>query len=99
MIVPSVMSEPDFWAIVRNGTVPDTEFVITFVGCQPSFVAITYDWIVAGRGDEDDQRVRAGRLAASRSAPPAFGAVTSNGSASTICERCADPRPAFSPLR
>src|SRR6266516_2607999 len=99
LIVPSTMLEPLFSAIVRNGSVAETEFVITCAGFHPSFVAMTYDWIV-GVGVAKMTKV---------SAPDAFSfatctaggvvALRSYGWALTIIDWCASPRPAFRPRR
>ena len=88
VIVPSCSSEPDLVAIVRNVSVAETELVITCAGVQPSFVEMTYAWIV-GVGVAKITNV---------SAPDAFSfaictdggvvALRSYGSASMICVWC-----------
>src|ERR1041384_3732494 len=96
--VPLVMSEPLFVAIVRNASVADTEFVITWAGFQPSFVAITYAWIV---GVGVPKRTSVSAPDAFRRAICVVGApaVRSNGWVNAICVVCCAVRPAFRPRR
>ena len=89
--------EPLFAAIPRNVEVAETEFVNTFFGVHPSFVAITYDWIVAV-GVTKITSVSAPDLASVAICCSGDGEFTSNGCAETICDVC-DPRPALKPLR
>ena len=85
MSVPFVIVEPLFVASVRNVSVADTEFVITCAGVQPSFVAMTYAWIV-GVGVAKMTNV---------SAPAAFSAATCTAGglrAEVVRSRCDDLR-------
>ncbi len=82
------MSEPLLTAMPRNVAVAETEFVITWSGCQPIFVAMTYAWIV-GVGVTKITSVVAPDAFSLTSWAAGFGAVTSNGSASTMSGACA----------
>src|SRR3954447_3089387 len=98
LIDPSTMSEPLFSAMVRNGSVAETEFVITCAGLYPSFVAITYDWIV-GVGVAKITNVSApDALIFATCTDGGVVALRSYGCAVTICDAC-DRSPALKPRR